>query len=200
VVKIMKKVEINLSRGGPNGMDNVLVQMENIEKKFPGVHALSKCRFELCAGEVHGLIGENGAGKSTLMKILAGIHTKDDGTIRVKGEEVNFTRTRQAQERGINIVHQELNLMKHLTAAQNIFIGREQKASIPFLVDDAEINRKTAELFGHIHLKLDPRVTVSSLTAAQQQMVEIARAVSFNMDVLIMDEPTSSLSESEIGW
>lgn len=179
-------------------MDNVFVQMENIEKKFPGVHALSKCRFELRAGEVHGLIGENGAGKSTLMKILAGIYTKDDGTIKVKGEEVSFTGTRQAQEKGINIVHQELNLMKHLTAAQNIFIGREQKAGMPFLVDDAEINRKTAELFGHINLKLDPRVKVGSLTAAQQQMIEIAKALSFNMDVLIMDEPTSSLSESEI--
>jgi ribose transport system ATP-binding protein len=179
-------------------MSDVLVQMENIEKNFPGVHALSKCQFELHAGEVHGLVGENGAGKSTLMKILAGIYTKDDGTIRVKGGEVNFTRTRQALEKGINIVHQELNLMKHLTAAQNIFIGREQKAGMPFLVDDAEINRKTAELFGHINLKIDPRVTVGSLTAAQQQMVEIAKAVSFNMNVLIMDEPTSSLSESEI--
>jgi ribose transport system ATP-binding protein len=172
--------------------------MENIEKSFPGVHALSKCRFELRSGEVHGLIGENGAGKSTLMKILSGVYKKDDGTLKVKGEEVEFTNTRQAQEKGINIVHQELNLMKHLTAAQNIFIGREQKAGIAFLVDDAEINRKTAALFKRINLKLDPRVLAGSLTVAQQQMVEIAKALSINMDVLIMDEPTSALSESEI--
>ena len=119
--------------------DDILVQMNDIEKNFPGVHALSECRFELRAGEVHGLVGENGAGKSTLMKILAGVYTKDGGTFKIKGEEANFTRTRQSQEKGINIVHQELNLMKHLTAAQNIFIGREQKAGMPFLVDDAAI-------------------------------------------------------------
>ena len=179
-------------------MNSLLVQMEGINKSFPGVRALSECRFELLPGEVHGLIGENGAGKSTLMKILAGVYTKDAGTIRLRGEPVEVHNTKHAQSLGINIIHQELNLMKHLTAAQNIFIGREQKKGLPFLVDDQEINRKAEELFRLIHLDLDPRMQVAGLTVAQQQMIEIAKALSFNMDVLIMDEPTSALSESEI--
>ncbi|MDR0524863.1 MAG: sugar ABC transporter ATP-binding protein [Spirochaetaceae bacterium] len=172
--------------------------MEGIDKWFPGVHALDNCRFELRRGEVHSLIGENGAGKSTMMKILAGIYPKDAGTIKIRGETVEYFGTRQAQSLGINIVHQELNLMKHLSAAQNIFIGREQSKKARFLVDDAEINRKTAELFQRINLKLDPKTLVGSLTVAQQQMIEIAKALSFNTDVLIMDEPTSALSETEI--
>lgn len=179
-------------------MDGFLVQMEGIEKYFPGVHALSGCRFELLPGEVHALIGENGAGKSTLMKILAGIYRKDGGTIKIRGKPAEACNTREAQTLGISIIHQELNLMKHLTAAQNIFIGRERKQSAGFLVDDREINRKTEELFKRINLNLDPRIQVASLTVAQQQMIEIAKALSFNNDVLIMDEPTSALSESEI--
>jgi ribose transport system ATP-binding protein len=179
-------------------MNEVLVHMENIDKYFPGVHALDKCCFELRRGEVHSLIGENGAGKSTMMKILAGIYPKDDGTIKIRGEAAEYFGIRQAQSLGISIVHQELNMMKHLSAAQNIFIGRERSKKNPLLVDDAEINRKTAELFSLINLKLDPKVLVGGLTVAQQQMIEIAKALSFNTDVLIMDEPTSALSESEI--
>ncbi|MHC6204035.1 sugar ABC transporter ATP-binding protein [Breznakiellaceae bacterium SP9] len=175
-----------------------LVKMENIEKSFPGVHALSQCRFELLPGEIHGLVGENGAGKSTLMKVLAGVYSKDAGTITIRGEQVEIPNTRYAQSKGISIIHQELNLMKHLTAAQNIFIGREQKKGAPFLVDDAEINRKAAELFKLINLNLDPKTLVAELTVAQQQMIEIAKALSFNADVLIMDEPTSALSDTEI--
>ena len=179
-------------------MDTVLVRMEGIEKSFPGVHALSNCQFELHRGEIHALVGENGAGKSTLMKILSGVYKKDSGTIYVRGEQVEFHNTKQAQLHGISIIHQELNLMKHLTAAQNIFIGREQSPKIPFLVDDKTINEKTKQLFEMIHLDLDPRVKISELTVAKQQMVEIAKALSYNMDVLIMDEPTSALSDSEI--
>jgi ribose transport system ATP-binding protein len=143
-------------------------------------------------------VGENGAGKSTLMKILSGVYTKDSGTVTVDGKSVDFHNTRQALEAGVNIVHQELNMMKHLTAAQNIFIGRERRKGAPFLVDDGEINRKTEALFKLINLRLDPRTVVGSLTVAQQQMVEIAKALSFNMKVLIMDEPTSALSDTEI--
>jgi ribose transport system ATP-binding protein len=179
-------------------MGDFLVQMEGIEKSFPGVHALSDCCFELLPGEVHGLVGENGAGKSTLMKVLAGIYERDAGTIKVRGEPVVAHNTRQALDQGISIIHQELNLMRHLTAAQNIFIGREHKKGVRFLVDDPEINRKSEELFKLINLKLDPRVKVAGLTVAQQQMIEIAKALSFNLDVLIMDEPTSALSDSEI--
>jgi len=179
-------------------MDQVLVRMEGIEKSFPGVHALSACRFELVAGEVHALVGENGAGKSTLMKILSGVYTKDEGTVTLRDKQVDITTTKHAQALGISIIHQELNLMKHLSAAQNIFLGREHNAKLPFLVDDAEINTKAAKLFELIHLDLDPRVKVSELTVAKQQMVEIAKALSFNMDVLIMDEPTSALSDAEI--
>jgi ribose transport system ATP-binding protein len=172
--------------------------MDGIEKTFPGVMALKGCQFDLLPGEVHGLVGENGAGKSTLMKILAGIYKKDAGTILVKGDPVEINSTKQAQSLGISIIHQELNLMKHLTAAQNIFIGREQKKGMPFLVDDGEINRKAKELFELINLRLDPSIQVAVLTVAQQQMIEIAKALSLNMDVLIMDEPTSALSETEI--
>ena len=179
-------------------MNDFLVQMEGIKKSFPGVLALNDCCFDLIPGEVHGLVGENGAGKSTLMKILAGVYTKDAGIIKLRGRNVEIHNTRQAQILGISIIHQELNLMKHLTAAQNIFIGREQKKRLRFLVDDAEINRKSEELFKLINLSLDPRVQVAELTVAQQQMIEIAKALSFNLDVLIMDEPTSALSDSEI--
>ena len=175
-----------------------LVQMENIDKSFPGVHALNNCLFNLLPGEVHGLVGENGAGKSTLMKILAGIYEKDSGTIKIHGNEVKIQNTKHAQSLGISIIHQELNLMKHLTAAQNIFIGREHKKKIRFLVDDAEINRKSEMLFKMINLSLDPKTQVADVTVAQQQMIEIAKAMSFNTDVLIMDEPTSALSDSEI--
>ena len=179
-------------------MSGFLVEMENISKSFPGVLALDDCRLQIAAGEVHGLVGENGAGKSTLMKILAGIYTRDSGTVMLKGEKINIQNTRQAQNLGISIIHQELNLMKHLTAAQNIFIGREQDKKLPFMVNDKVINGRTEELFKLINLNLDPRVQVASLTVAQQQMVEIAKALSFNMEVLIMDEPTSALSGSEI--
>jgi len=183
---------------GGSGMGDFLIEMEGIEKSFPGVHALSNCRFDLVPGEIHALVGENGAGKSTLMKVLSGVYQKDAGTVKVRGREVEIHNTRQAQGLGISIIHQELNLMKHLTAAQNIFIGREEKKGLPFLVDDQSINEKTRALFKMINLDLDPRVKIADLTVAKQQMVEIAKALSFNMDVLIMDEPTSALSDSEI--
>lgn len=179
-------------------MRDVLVQMEGIEKSFPGVHALSQAKFELRAGEVHALVGENGAGKSTLMKVLSGVYTKDAGRILYKGREVEIPSPRAAQHLGISIIHQELNLMPHLTVAQNIFIGREPRTGLRFVPDDAATNRKAAELLASLHLKLDPRTKVADLTVAKQQMIEIAKALSFNSDVLIMDEPTAALTESEI--
>lgn len=179
-------------------MDNLLIAMEGIDKSFPGVKALDHCRFELRAGEVHALVGENGAGKSTLMKVLSGIYAKDAGRILYKGKEVEIATPRAAQNLGISIIHQELNLMPHLTLAQNIFIGREPRRGLSFLLDEASLNQQTAELFASMHLKLDPQTRVSNLTIAKQQMVEIAKALSFNSEVLIMDEPTAALTEAEI--
>ncbi len=172
--------------------------MTDISKSFPGVHALDGAKFELRAGEVHALVGENGAGKSTLMKLLSGIYRRDAGTIRVKGQEVEIASPRAALDLGISIIHQELNLMGHLTVAQNIFIGREPRGSLPFVLDEKSLNEKTSKLFAELHIKLDPRTRVSNLAVAQQQMVEIAKALSFNSDVLIMDEPTAALTDTEI--
>jgi ribose transport system ATP-binding protein len=178
-------------------MDEVLVSMEGIDKSFPGVHALDHCQFKLRAGEVHGLVGENGAGKSTLMKVLAGIYRKDSGRIFYKGKEMEIPTPKAAQNLGISIIHQELNLMPHLTIAENIFIGREPR-KFKILLDDKALNAQTQQLFDMMNLQLDPRTRVSNLTVAKQQMVEIAKALSFNAEVLIMDEPTAALADAEI--
>ncbi len=179
-------------------MAEILVSMSGIDKRFPGVHALDECQFELRTGEVHALVGENGAGKSTLMKILSGIYAKDAGRILFKGREVDIPNPRAAQDLGISIIHQELNLMSHLTIAQNIFIGREPRRWGGLFLDENAINEQTEKLFEMMHLRLDPRTKVTNLTIAKQQMVEIAKALSFNSDVLIMDEPTAALTETEI--
>jgi len=175
-----------------------LVVMEGIEKSFPGVRALNQCRFELRAGEVHALVGENGAGKSTMMKILTGVYRKDAGRIVYKGREADFPNTKAAQQNGIGIIHQELNLMPHLTVAQNIYIGREPRRKIRLFLDEKALEDKVRALFRRMNLDLDPRVKVSELTVAKQQMVEIAKALSFESEVLIMDEPTAALTTGEI--
>jgi ribose transport system ATP-binding protein len=176
----------------------LLLRMEGIYKSFPGVQALSDAQFELRYGEVHALVGENGAGKSTLMKVLGGIYHKDAGTITLEGQEVEITSPAMAQHLGISIVHQELNLMPHLTVGQNIFIGREPRAKIPFVVDDKTTNEKALALFEMLNLRLDPNTKVADLTVAKQQMVEIAKALSFNAKILVMDEPTAALTDTEI--
>lgn len=173
--------------------------MEGIDKSFPGVHALDKCRFELRSGEVHALCGENGAGKSTLMKVLAGIYPRDAGRIVFKGVEVDIPTPRAARDLGISIIHQELSLMRHLTVAQNIFIGREPRSGpLGFMLDDERMNRQTQALLDRLNIRLDARARVTDLTVASQQMVEIARALSLNTEVLIMDEPTAALTDTEI--
>ncbi len=174
-----------------------LVEMTGIEKYFPGVHALKSVQFDIAPGEVHALMGENGAGKSTLMKILSGIYQRDGGDLIIAGQSVNPTTPGEAQDLGIGIIHQELSLMNDLTAAQNIFIGREPRKSFGRL-DEAALNAKTAEIFASMNLSLDPKVLVGSLTIAKQQMVEIAKALSFRSKVLIMDEPTAALNDAEI--
>jgi ribose transport system ATP-binding protein len=174
-----------------------LVEMTGIEKYFPGVHALKTVQFDIAPGEVHALMGENGAGKSTLMKILSGIYQRDGGDLVIGGKSVNPTSPGEAQDLGIGIIHQELSLMNDLTAAQNIFIGREPRKRFGRL-DEVALNAQSAEIFAAMNLNLDPKVTVGSLTIAKQQMVEIAKALSFRSKVLIMDEPTAALNDAEI--
>ncbi|WP_298848993.1 sugar ABC transporter ATP-binding protein [uncultured Ruegeria sp.] len=174
-----------------------LVDMMGIEKHFPGVHALKSVQFDLMPEEVHALMGENGAGKSTLMKILSGIYQRDGGTLQIEGRDASPKTPREAQDLGIGIIHQELSLMNDLTVAQNIFIGREPRKRFGRL-DDTVLNAQTAEIFSSMNLNLDPKALVGSLTIAKQQMVEIAKALSYRSRVLIMDEPTAALNDAEI--
>lgn len=178
-------------------MSESLITMEGIDKSFPGVHALNNAQFDLKAGEVHALVGENGAGKSTLMKILSGVYIKDKGTIRVNGEVVEFTGTKDALNHGITIIHQELCLIPHLTVAQNISIGIEPQKKLGF-IDQKREKSSAQELIDRIKLNLDPKALVKDLSIAEQYMVEIAKAVARNAKVLIMDEPTSALTNDEI--
>lgn len=174
-----------------------LVEMRGIEKRFPGVHALKAVHFDLKPGEVHALMGENGAGKSTLMKIMSGIYARDGGEMFVDGAPVAPDSPRAAQDLGIGIIHQELSLMNDLTAAQNVLIGREPRRSFGRL-DEAALNAATAEIFASLNLTMDPRTQVSTQTIARQQLIEIAKALSYNPRVLIMDEPTAALNDTEI--
>lgn len=174
-----------------------LVEMKGIEKRFPGVHALKAVQFDLRPGEVHALMGENGAGKSTLMKIMSGIYARDGGEMFVDGLPVMPDGPRAAQDLGIGIIHQELSLMNDLTAAQNVLIGRELRRRFGRL-DEAALNRQTAEIFASLNLAMDPRTQVSTQTIARQQLIEIAKALSYNPRVLIMDEPTAALNDVEI--
>ncbi len=175
-----------------------IISAKNITKRFPGVLALNNCRFDLKRGEVHALMGENGAGKSTFMKVLAGIYQMDSGQIRVDGQRVEIASPRAAQTLGIGIIHQELALMSHLSVAQNIFIGREPRHCGGLFLDEDTLNRRAKQIFDRMRLDLDPRPLVSELTVGKQQMVEIAKALSFNSRVLIMDEPTAALNNTEV--
>ena len=177
-------------------MGDVILQMEDIDKSFPGVHALDHVHFDVKRGEVHALMGENGAGKSTLMKVLTGIYTKDSGTITYEGKEVCFNGTREAQDAGVVIVHQELNMVGHLTVAQNIFIGREFKKGLK--IDDKKMIEESKKLFDRLHIDIDPTATMSDLTVGKQQMCEIAKAISHEAKVIIFDEPSAALTETEI--
>lgn len=177
-------------------MGDVILTMKEIDKSFPGVHALDHVNLEVRKGEVHALMGENGAGKSTLMKVLTGIYSKDSGTITYEGKEVEFANPRAAQDAGIVIVHQELNMMGHLTVAQNIFIGREiMKGKV---IDDKKMNEEASKLFAQLGIDIDPTETMNRLTVGKQQMCEIAKAISHDAKVIIFDEPSAALTEAEI--
>ena len=174
-----------------------LLEIHGIRKGFPGVVALDNVGFKLRAGTVHALMGENGAGKSTLMKIIAGIYMPDRGDISLKGQKIALKSPIDALNQGIAMIHQELNLMPYMTVAENVWITREPRNRLGF-VDHAELYRKTEALFKTLNIDIDVRVEVQTLSVANRQMVEIAKAVSYNSDVLIMDEPTSALTEKEV--
>lgn len=177
-------------------MQKYIVEIEHVSKSFPGVQALQDVAFNLKEGEVLALLGENGAGKSTLMKILSGVYTKDCGTIKIFGEEVEDINTKKAQELGVAIIHQELNLCGHLTVAQNIFLGREKiKAG---LLDKKAMDKEAKKILDNLNINIDPETVVGDLAVSKQQMVEIAKALSEDAKVLIMDEPTSALTSNEI--
>nr|WP_276538711.1 sugar ABC transporter ATP-binding protein [Murimonas intestini] len=175
---------------------DVILTMKGIDKSFPGVHALKEVNLELRKGEVHALMGENGAGKSTLMKVLTGIYAKDKGTITFEGKEVEFKTPKEAQTAGIVIVHQELNMMNHLTVAQNIFIGRESMNGK--MINDRKMNEEAAKLFKLLNIDIDPKETMGRLTVGRQQMCEIAKAISTDAKVIVFDEPTAALTDAEI--
>lgn len=175
----------------------LLVEMRGIEKRFPGVYSLRRVNFDLEKGEVHALMGENGAGKSTLMKILSGVYQKDAGSVMVDGKDVVFDGPKAAQNAGIGIIHQELSLMNDLTVAQNVFIGREPRSAWG-IVDEKLLNKQASDIFQKMNFDIDPMTEIGSLTVAKQQMVEIAKALSFQSRVLIMDEPTAALNDAEI--
>ncbi len=177
-------------------MNEVIVSMNDISKNFPGVKALDKVHFELCSGEVMALLGENGAGKSTLMKILSGVYTRDGGTMEIFGKSYDDLTPKQAQEAGVAIIHQELNMCKHLSVAENMFLGREMVGK--GILDNRKMRQEAKHILNELKIDIDPDQTVGDLPVSKQQMVEIAKALSIHAKILIMDEPTSALTAREI--
>ncbi|MBO7341880.1 MAG: sugar ABC transporter ATP-binding protein, partial [Clostridia bacterium] len=182
----------------PNTSANTpLLEMRDIEKSFPGVRALDRVSLSIKKGSVHALMGENGAGKSTLMKCLFGIYQRDAGTILLEGEEVFFHSPREALMHGVAMVHQELNQALSRTVMDNIWLGRYPKRGALF-VSDKEMEQKTREIFADLGLAIDPRRKMSEMSVAERQMAEIAKAVSYDARIIVLDEPTSSLADEEV--
>lgn len=177
-------------------MNEVIVSMTDICKNFPGVIALDHVNFELRSGEVMALIGENGAGKSTLMKILSGVYTKDSGTVEINGKVYEDLNPKKAQQLGVAIIHQELNMCKHLSVAENIYLGRELRGR--FCIDNRTMEAEAQKILDELGIDIKPWESVGNLPVSKQQMVEIAKALSINAKILIMDEPTSALTSKEI--
>ncbi|MBO7178900.1 MAG: sugar ABC transporter ATP-binding protein, partial [Clostridia bacterium] len=178
-------------------MNEIILEMKNIEKRFSGVHALKGVDLELRSGEIHALMGENGAGKSTLMKILTGIYKADSGEIFCFNDKCEFNSVKDSQAIGISIIHQELNQVQDLTVAQNIFLGREKMISGLF-IDDKRMEKDAKKLLDYVGVNIRPNEKVKELTVGKQQMVEIAKAISFESQILILDEPTAALTEVEV--
>jgi ribose transport system ATP-binding protein len=173
------------------------ISIDHITKRFPGVVALADVSFDIARGELHAIVGENGAGKSTLMKILSGVIPDFEGELRLEGRPVKFTGTRDAEAAGVSIIHQELNLVEQLSVAANVFLGRELRTSLG-LLDDRAMERSAAGLLEQLECRIDPRQLVSSLRVGDQQLIEIAKSLSRETEILIMDEPTSALTETEV--
>ena len=174
-----------------------IIEIRGVAKQFPGVLALSEISLSLAPGELHAICGENGAGKSTLMKILSGVLTEYDGELLLRGDPARFAGTRDAEGAGIAIIHQELNLVEELSAAANIFLGRERRTAIG-LLDDRSMEAAAGRLLAELECDIDPRTLAGALRVGDQQLIEIAKAVSLESDILIMDEPTSALTEAEV--
>ena len=172
-------------------MNEVIVSMNNISKSFPGVKALDHVKFELRSGEVMALLGENGAGKSTLMKILSGVYTRDEGTMEIFGKSYDDLTPKQAQEAGVAIIHQELNMCRHLTVTENMFLGREVKGGLS--LNNAKMRKEAKKVLDDLRIDISPDQIVGDLPVSKQQMVEIAKALSINARILIMDEPTRGI-------
>ncbi|MBR5506255.1 MAG: ATP-binding cassette domain-containing protein [Clostridia bacterium] len=171
--------------------------MKNITKEFPGVKALDNVSLKIHRGSVHALMGENGAGKSTLMKCLFGIYSKDSGQILLDGKEVNFKNSKEALENGVAMVHQELNQALKRNVMDNIWLGR-YPTHLGFVTDEQKMYKDTLEIFESLNINVDPRIVMSKLPVSQRQMVEIAKAVSYDSKIIVFDEPTSSLTEQEV--
>lgn len=177
-------------------MAEELFRMEGISKSFPGVKALDNVSLQVDKGEVHGLIGENGAGKSTLMKVMSGVYQEDEGKIFIEGKEVKINSVSEAHDLGVAIIFQELNLLPHMNVADNIFVGRQPTTG--FAVNDKEMHRQAEAILDDLGIDIRTTATVGDLSIAQQQMVEIAKAISMNSKILVFDEPTATLTDKEI--
>ncbi|KXG44187.1 sugar ABC transporter ATP-binding protein [Tepidibacillus infernus] len=181
-----------------NQSNQLLIEMKGIYKSFFHVKVLENVDFSICSGEVHALMGENGAGKSTLMKILTGIYQKDAGEVFVRGKAVHFKGPKEAEQAGIAVIHQELNIIPHLTVAENMFLGRELRLVKTGILRNKEMKQKTEEYLKRLGIEIDPDIPAGELSVGMQQMIEIAKAISLNAKVIIMDEPTAALTEKEI--
>ena len=178
--------------------EQYLLEMKGIHKSFPGVKALQNVGLQLKAGEVHALLGENGAGKSTLIKVLGGIYHAEEGEIYIDGQKAAIDGVVAAREAGISIVHQELVLVPYMTVAENIFLGREPGSKMN--INRKQMTEEAQKLMDTYEMNINADTLVEHLTIAQQQMVEIVKAISFNSKILVMDEPTSSISDKEVGF
>ena len=175
-----------------------MIEMKGIQKAFSGNVVLNDVEFTLLDGEIHALMGENGAGKSTMMKILSGIYTKDKGEIFVDGKQTNFTSPKDAESLGIHVIHQELNILPHLSVAENLFLGKEKTIGRTGILRGRQMNKEAEEVLAKLGLHIDVRQPAGNLSVGRQQIIEIAKAIKSEAKYIVMDEPTAALTDREI--